>query len=118
MLKELHYPYLTITISITYNQKGYASNYKLNGDHLTFKGRVYGSVGIEYRIEYDKTAFQVEYNCEYVYSKEDRDMLDGADDSTVTYELTPLKKGLFDIYEVEGFRCQETARKKHTIVVI
>ena len=48
---------------------------KLNGDHLTFKGRVYGSVGIEYRIEYDKTAFQVEYNCEYVYSKEDRDML-------------------------------------------
>lgn len=21
---------------------------KLNGDHLTFKGRVYGSVGIEY----------------------------------------------------------------------
>ena len=24
---------------------------KLNGDHLTFKGRVYGSVGIEYRIE-------------------------------------------------------------------
>ena len=52
------------------------------------------------------------------YSKEDRDMLDGADDSTVTYELTPLKKGLFDIYEVEGFRCQEAARKKHTIVVI
>lgn len=45
-------------------------------------------------------------------------MLDGADDSTVIYELTPLKKGLFDIYEVEGFRCQETARKKHTIVVI
>ena len=41
---------------------------KLNGDHLTFKGRVYGSVGIEYRIEYDKTAFHVEYNCEYVYS--------------------------------------------------
>ena len=37
---------------------------KLNGDHLTFKGRVHGSVGIEYRIEYDKTAFQVEYNCE------------------------------------------------------
>ena len=69
-------------------------------------------------VEYDKTAFQVEYNCEYVYSKEDWDMLDGADDSTVTYELTPLKKGLFDIYEVEGFRCQETARKKHTIVVI
>jgi hypothetical protein len=91
---------------------------KLNDGHLTFKGRVYGSVGIEYRIEYDKTAFRMEYNYKYVHSKEDRDMLDGADDSTVTYELTPLKKGQFDIYEVEGFRGQETARKKHTIVVI
>lgn len=91
---------------------------KLNGGHLTFNGRVYGSVGIEYRIEYDKTAFQVEYNHEYVLSKEDREMNEGADESFVTYELTPLKKGLFDIYEVEGFRCQETSRKKHTIVVI
>lgn len=91
---------------------------KLNGDHLTFKGRVHGSVGIEYRIEYDKTAFQVEYNCEYVYYEEDRDMLDGADDSTVTYELIPLKKGIFKVYEVEGFRGEETASKKHTIVVI
>ena len=45
-------------------------------------------------------------------------MLDGADDSTVIYELTPLKTGLFYIYEVEGFRGQETARKKHTIEVI
>lgn len=25
---------------------------KLNGEHLTFKGRIYGSVGVEYRIEY------------------------------------------------------------------
>ena len=91
---------------------------KLNGEHLTFKGRVYGSVGIEYRIEYDKTAFQVQYNCEYVYSKEDRGMLDGADESFVTYALTPLKKGQFEIYEVEGLRGQETARNKHTIIVI
>ena len=91
---------------------------KLNGEHLTFKGRVYGSVGIEYRIEYDETAFHKEYNCEYAYSKEDRDMLEGADDSTVTYELTPLKKVLFEIYEIEGFRGQETARNKHTIEVV
>lgn len=91
---------------------------KLNSDHLTFKGRVYGSVGIEYRIEYDKTAFQVEYNHEYVLSKEYREMNEGADESFVTYVLTPLKRGIFKIYEVEGFRCQETARKKHTIVVI
>ena len=91
---------------------------KLNGDHLTFKGRVHGSVGIEYRIEYDKTAFRMEYNYKYVYSEKERCTLCGADDSTVTHELTPLKRGIFLIYEVEGFRGQETARKKHTIVVI
>lgn len=88
---------------------------KLNGDHLTFKGRVHGSVGIEYRIEYNKTAFRMEYNYKYVHSEKEGC---GADDSTVTYELTPLKRGIFVIYEVEGFRGQETARKKHTIVVI
>lgn len=61
---------------------------KLNGGHLTFNGKVYGSVGIEYRIEYDKTAFQVEYNHEYVLSKEDREMNEGADESFVnTYLL-------------------------------
>ena len=91
---------------------------KLNGEHLTFKGRVYGSVGIEYRIGYDETAFHMEYHYEYVYSKEDREMNDGADDSTVTYELIPLKKGQFEIYEVEGFRGQETARNKHMIEVV
>ena len=91
---------------------------KINGDHLTFKGRVYGSVGIEYRIEYDKTALHVGDNREYVSFTDERDASDGAEHSPVTDELTPLKKGLFDIYEVEGFRCQETARKKHTIVVI
>lgn len=45
---------------------------KLNDDHLTFKGRVYGSVGIEYRIEYDKTAFQVEYNYKFVHSEKEQ----------------------------------------------
>lgn len=91
---------------------------KLNGVHLTFKGRVYGSVGTEYRIEYDKTAFRMEYNREYVYPKEDREMNDGTDEFTVTYELTPLKRGIFEIYEVEGFRGQETVKNKHTIVVV
>ena len=92
---------------------------KLNGEHLTFKGRVHGSVGIEYRIEYDKTAFHVEYSCKYVHPvKEGRIMAPGADRKIVTYKVTPLKKGQFEIYEVEGFRGQETARNKHTIVVV
>lgn len=36
----------------------------------------------------------------------------------VTYKFTPLKKGLFEIYEVEGFRGRETTRTEHTIVVV
>ena len=91
---------------------------KLNGDHLTFKGRVHGSVGIEYRIEYNKTAFHMKYIYQYVHSEKERRTLCGADDYTIIYELTPLKRGIFVIFEVEGFRCQENARKKHTIVVI
>lgn len=42
----------------------------------------------------------------------------GADEFTMTYELAPLRRGIFKIYEVEGFRGQETARNKHTIVVV
>ncbi len=92
---------------------------KLNGDHLTFKGRVHGSVGIEYSIEYDKAAFRMEYGHKYSHPvKDGKRMPPGADRKIVTYELTPLKRGIFDIYEVEGFRGRETARKKHMIVVV
>ena len=92
---------------------------KLDGEHLTFKGKVHGSVGKEYRIEYDKTAFRVEYSCKYLHPIESgRKMKPGGDGKIVTYEFTPLKKGQFEIYEVEGFRDYETSRTEHTIVVI
>lgn len=92
---------------------------KLDGEHLTFKGNVHVSVGKEYRIEYDKTAFRVEYSCKYLHPLESgRKMMPGGDGKIVTYEFTPLKKGRFEIYEVEGFRDHETSRTEHTIVVI
>ena len=92
---------------------------KLDGEHLTFKGEVHVSVGKEYRIEYDKTAFRVEYSCKYLHPLESgRKMMPGGDGKIVTYEFTPLKKGRFEIYEVEGFRDHETSRTEHTIVVI
>ena len=92
---------------------------KLDGEHLTFKGEVHVSVGKEYRIEYDKTAFRVEYSCKYLHPLESvRKMVPGGDGKIVTYEFTPLKKGRFEIYEVEGFRDHETSRTEHTIVVI
>ena len=92
---------------------------KLDGEHLTFKGKVHVSVGKEYRIEYDKTAFRVEYSCKYLHPLESgRKMKPGGDGKIVTYEFIPLRKGRFEIYEVEGFRDHETSRTEHTIVVI
>ena len=92
---------------------------KLDGEHLTFKGKVHVSVGKEYRIEYDKTAFRVEYSCKYLHPLESgRKMKPGGDGKIVTYKFTPLRKGRFEIYEVEGFRDHETSRTEHTIVVI
>ena len=92
---------------------------KLDGEHLTFKGEFHVSVGKEYRIEYDKTAFRVEYSCKYLHPLESgRKMMPGGDGKIVTYEFTPLRKGRFEIYEVEGFRNHETSRIEHTIVVI
>ena len=92
---------------------------KLDGEHLTFKGKVHVSVGKEYRIEYDKTAFRVEYSCKYLHPLESgRKMKPGGDGKIVTYEFTPLKKGQFEIYEVEGFHDHETSRTEHTTVVI
>ena len=92
---------------------------KLDGEHLTFKGNVHVSVGKEYRIEYDKTAFRVEYSCKYLHPLgSGRKMMPGGDGKIVTYTFTPLKKGQFEIYEVEGFRDHETSRTEHTIVVI
>ena len=91
---------------------------KLDGEHLTFKGNVHVSVGKEYRIDYDKTAFRVEYSCKYFHPESGRKMKPGGDGKIVTYTFTPLKKGQFEIYEVEGFRNHETSRTEHTIVVI
>ena len=91
---------------------------KLDGEHLTFKGNVHVSVGKEYRIEYDKTAFRVEYSCKYFHPESGRKMMPGGDGKIVTCEFTPLRKGRFEIYEVEGFRDHETSRTEHTIVVI
>lgn len=45
-------------------------------------------------------------------------MKPGGDGKIVTYEFTSLRKGRFEIYEVEGFRDHETSRTEHTIVVI
>lgn len=58
---------------------------KLNGEHLTLKGNVHVSVGREYCIEYDKTAFRMEYSCTCLHPlKDGKKMAPGADGKIVT----------------------------------
>lgn len=87
------------------------------GEHLAFEGRVYGSVGIEYRVECDETAFKVEYSRRYLHP-EKMPFCDGADEAIATYRLTPLRVGRFDVYEVEGFRGEETSRVRYVVNVV
>ena len=84
------------------------------GEHLAFEGRVYGSAGREYHVECDETAFKLEYSRRYLHPGE---MLrcDCADEAVATCRLTPLRVGKFDVYEVEGFRGEETSKTKYVV---
>lgn len=84
---------------------------------LVYKGKVHGSVGVTYNIEYDSTAFTVTKDIKYNDFKGMNKNMCGADDATVTYTLYPLKEGEFIIYEVEGFRGEEKRRIKHEIFI-
>lgn len=84
---------------------------------LTYKGKIHGSVGVTYYIEYDTTAFQLKKNIEYNTPKEMKIGNCGGDGGFVTYSLYPHKVGEYIIYEVEGFRGEEIKRKKHKVCI-
>lgn len=84
---------------------------------LLYKGKIHGSVGVTYNIEYDSTAFSVTEEIKYNDSKGMSERKCGADGGTITYNLYPLKEGEFIIYEIEGFRGEEIKRIKHEIFI-
>lgn len=86
--------------------------------HLTFTGKVHGSVGIGYRLECDECAFTIERRFCYLYPDKVSAGLCGADEAVVYYELTPFKCGIFRITEVEDFRGEVTKRTRHVVIVL
>ena len=84
---------------------------------LLYKGKIHGSVGVTYCIEYDTTAFSVTKEIKYNNPKGMSERQRGADGGIVIYTLHPLIEGEFIIYEVEGFRGEEIKRKKHKVCI-
>lgn len=84
---------------------------------LLYKGKIHGSVGVTYNIEYDSTAFSVTKEVKYNNPKGMSERQCGADGGIVIYTLHPLIEGEFIIYEVEGFRGEEKRRIKHEIFI-
>lgn len=67
------------------------------GDVLEYSARTHGSVGNDYRCEYDETAFDMEVFTKY-YNPVQMDMgCCGADEAIVTCLLTAKKKGDFKV---------------------
>lgn len=89
----------------------------MDGGRLTLSGKYHGSVGITYDVECDSTAFVLRREKRYKSPWKVKARMRGGDDSTVTVTLIPQKRGVFEVYEVSGFRGTETKRVKHIITV-
>jgi len=87
------------------------------GDSITFESQVYGSVGIWYEIDYDKSAFRESRAFEYVDPLFKVNPCPGGDEQIVRVRLTALKRGLFYITEIEDFRRERTVKRIHKIRV-
>ena len=85
------------------------------GEDIQFQGVVHGSVGINYALEYDKTAFN-EYKV-LSYTNPSRAHMCGGDKQDVIYTLTALKEGDFLIKEIEYFRSERTIIKENFVQV-
>lgn len=76
----------------------------LNNGKIKFKGKYWGSVGYDYRIDYPKKAFHVTEKFTYLHPQLMGNGMCGGDEATVEYTLKPLKSGLYRITEETLFR--------------
>ena len=77
---------------------------RLWGGRIVFSGKHWSSVGYEYRLEYADDAFAMERCLDYKHPEMVEAGLCGGDEATLTYVLTPLKRGTFVIREQRFFR--------------
>lgn len=100
------------------------------GDVMSFTRTVYGSVGYQYIIEFDKSAFSEEIQCKDLYRPHPSDYHKdektgemvfirpcGSDKMDVTHILTAQKKGKYEIVEIVEFRGDVESRKVHRVIV-
>ena len=94
-------------------QKGKINSLKVN-ETITLSGTVHGSVGLDFIVECDETAFKVkrEIKRDHPFSN-----APGADRSTVTYKITPKKEGMFTITSYVDFRGEKEDVKKYLVSV-
>jgi len=100
------------------------------GDVMSFTGKVYGSVGYQYRVEFDKSAFSEEIQSKELYKprlsdyhKDEKtgEMIFrrpcGSDKMDVTHILTAKRKGMYEIVEIVEFRGDVESQKVHRVLV-
>lgn len=72
--------------------------------HIIYSGKVHASVGIGYKVEFDKKAFKLKCMTDYATSEEEAMSTPGADSGVETSVFTPFKRGRFAIKVLSQFR--------------
>ena len=83
------------------------------GDVIKYSRRVCGSVGTTYSVNYDKSAFKMEY----LESEKDQPDVPGGDECVGTTYFEALKKGKFKIKVVHDFRGKTEKVVRYNITV-
>lgn len=85
------------------------------GEEIQFKGIIYGSVGLNYILEYDNTAFSARDRTHY--TSPNNAGMPGGDEVEIIYTLTAKKKGVYIIKEIKDFRGERTIQNEHIVKV-
>lgn len=99
-------------------------------DSISFKGTTYGSVGYDYKLEFDQTAFEERTTYKELYVPRKEDYYEnprtgkmefhapcGSDETEETHILSAQKRGLFLIREIVIFRGDIDSEQEHWVLV-
>lgn len=85
------------------------------GDTLYYYGTRHGSVGTEYMLKLDETAFDVKVSS--AYDNPEKSQMPGGDRQNLTYKVICKKQGTFLIREIVFTRSDISIKAEHTIIV-
>ena len=86
---------------------------ELRTDSVKLSGRVYGSVGEDYKVRFPQDGFRAEIKMTYLHPDQMAQMMCGADEATCEYTLYPLRTGLLWAVEEFSFRGKLQRRITH-----